>query len=716
MHKQKISNWYLRGYNNYVPLHEQSREVDAQTKGVTFDMKVITPHSIYDALFENGYIDDPYFEINSTKCEWVANRWWVYYTTVNVEKIFPHAELVFEGLDYKAHIYLNGKKIGFSENAFIRHTFDVSEWLQVGENTLKVILENAPDEMGQIGYSDKVFTQKPKFNYKWDFCTRLVSLGIYKSVYLRFGEKTRISDVHFMQGESLDTPNVVISCENFTKDCNVIIDFADKRYEIQNIDAPISLKVDFPKLWYPNGMGEQHLYTLKVSLLKGKACVDTYETKVGLRSFYVEQNDGAIDALPYAFVVNGRKTYVKGVNITPLNQTCYTPNERYDQLLSLLKKANVNLIRVWGGGVIESEYFYSQCDRLGFMVLQDFTQSSCGISNGTCKDEEYLDNLAKTAIFACKELRNHPALVAFDGGNEMISSDWLPLTEEDKTIKMLAHIVREHCSDRQFYPTTPSGLSVNGDMGKKGINHDIHGPWKYYSNHYEFYNKIDSLFHTEFGVDGMSNLESLKKFLSPNNLKVSNARDNLVWRHHGEWWDTYQRDCEIFGEPQNLEEQIKNSQRIQAEGLRYALEANRRRAFQNSGSIIWQANECYPNVFSTALIDFYMQPKPALEQVGKAYAPLNVSLKYDKWILKKGELFNFEVFAVSDRTSMKTEIQVEIMNGDTVTEQHYCATLGDGRSVRLTTQFLEVGESLSIRLSARNTVDAFENVIEFIVR
>lgn len=716
MRYRQINRWHLCGYNNYVPLFEKSREVDAQTKGVTFEMEVETPHSVYDALREHGYIEDPYFEMNSTKCEWVANRWWEYRTTVAVEEVCERMELVFEGLDYRARIYVNGQELGFAENAFIHHVFDVSTVLKKGENTVKVILEHAPDEMGQIGYSDRVFTQKPKFNYKWDFCTRLVSLGIHKSVYLRFGEKSKIDNVRFLQGEDLGKPRVIVTCENFEKDCRVAIDFDGKRYETKDISEPIPLSVEEPALWYPNGAGEQALYDLRVTLYRGERAVDEYVTRVGLRSFSMEHNDGAADALPYVFVVNGQKIYGKGVNITPLDQTCYTPNERYDQLLTLLKQANVNLIRVWGGGVIESEYFYSQCDRLGFMVLQDFPQSSCGINNGTCKDRAYLENFAKTAIFACKALRNHPSLVAFDGGNEMISPDWMPLTEEDEVLKMLGDIVREHCGDRHFYPTTPSGLSVNGDVNQKGVNHDIHGPWQYYPNHYEYYNSMDSLLHSEVGVDGMSCLGSLEKFLSRGNLRVSNAMENLVWRHHGEWWDTYKRDRAIFGEPENLEQQIKNSQRVQAEGLRYILEANRRRAFQNSGTIIWQANECYPNVNSTALIDFYMQPKPVLEQVAKAYAPLNVSLKYDRWVLKRGEELDLEVFAVSDRAPMPTLVQVELADADPVATYSYAPVVGDGRSVSLGHLRVKVGESLRVRLSAKNAVDTFENVLEFVVK
>lgn len=716
MRQQQIQHWHLCGYNNYVPLFEKSREVDAQTKGVTFDMEIETPHSIYDALLEYGYIEDPYFEMNSTKCEWVANRWWEYTTTVTVDEICERMELVFEGLDYRAHIYLNTQEIGLAENAFIHHVYDVSTLLKKGENTLRVILEHAPDEMGQIGYSNRVFTQKPKFNYKWDFCTRLISLGIHKPVYLRFGEKCKIDNVRFHQGEDVKKPCVTVSCENFSQDCMVVIEFDGKRYETNDISKPIVLSVENPRLWYPNGAGEQALYDLFVTLYRGELAIDAYHTKVGIRSFCMQHNDNATDALPYVFTVNGKKIYGKGVNITPLDQTCYTPNERYDQFLALLKQANVNLIRVWGGGVIESEYFYSQCDKLGFMVLQDFPQSSCGINNGTCKDEAYLQNFAKTAIFACKALRNHPSLVAFDGGNEMISPDWMPLTEEDEVLKMLGDIVREHCGDRHFYPTTPSGLSVNGDITRKGVNHDIHGPWQYYPNHYEYYNAMDSLLHSEVGVDGMANLESLEKFLSAQNLHVSNATKNLVWRHHGEWWDTYKRDCAIFGEPKNLQEQIQNSQRVQAEGLRYILEANRRRAFQNSGTIIWQANECYPNVNSTSLIDFYMQPKPVLEQVAKAYAPLNVSLKYDKWVLKKDEEIDLEIFAVSDKSPMQTDVQVEIINGSTITKHAYTPMLGDGRSVRLAHIRVKAKENLSVRLLAENEADTFENVLEFVVK
>lgn len=712
----EIKNWTLRGYNNYVPLHEKSRENSAQTKGVTFDLKITTPHSIYDDLQKYGYIDDPYFDMNSIKCEWIANRWWVYYTSLVIDEQSEYNELVFEGLDYKAHIYVNDILVGFAENAFIHHVYDVTNILHTGNNTVKVILENAPDEMGQIGFSNRVFTQKPKFNYKWDFCTRMISLGIYRPVYLRSGSQTRIESVCFHQGSALDEPSLSVSCKSFSDNCYITIDFAGKHYHIDDISSAITLKVDNPRLWYPNGMGEQFLYPIKVSLMHDDICLDTYETSVGLRSLRLEQNTGAENALPYVFVVNDKKVYIKGVNITPLNQTCYTSDERYDQLLLLLKDANINFIRVWGGGLIESDYFYRRCDELGFMVLQDFTQSSCGINNETCIENNYLENLTKTAVFACKTLYNHPSLVAFDGGNELISAEWMPLTEQDPNIKLLSNIVKEYCPDHPFFPTTPSGLSVNGDVSQKGINHDIHGPWKYYPNHYAFYNNIDSLFHSEFGVDGMTCLHSLKKFLSPEHLHVNNAIDDLVWRHHGEWWDTYERDCAIFGVPDTLEEQVLHSQAVQAEGLRYALEANRRRAFQNSGSIIWQANECFPNVSSTALIDFYMQPKPVLEQVRKAFAPLNISLKYDEWVLSVGQLLNLEVYAISDREPLLTTIRVTIENGDELQEMRYQSVLQDGAAVRLDEISIHVKNSLKVTLCAENAMDKFVNEVAFVVK
>lgn len=718
MEKIMINTWKLRGYNNYVPLLEKSREINAQTKGVTFDMDVTTPHSIYDDLQKYGYIDDPYFELNSTKCEWVANRWWVYFSEVDVTEISQKMKLVCEGIDGKAHIYVNEQKIGMIENTFVAYSFDITNVVRSGKNQVKIIIEHAPDEYGQIGFSNDLSTQKPKFNYKWDFCTRLISLGINKPVYICAYEQAKIKDVYFTTENRTDgSANILVALEGELSECELKVEIGGKEYIQKAADEnKISIFVDHVKLWNPNNVGSANLYDLSISLIYNEKKIDEKKQKVGFKKIEFLKNEGADQtALPYTYCVNGKKIYIKGVNITPLDQTCYTPDERYEMLIKLLKNANVNFIRVWGGGVIESDYFYELCDINGIMVMQEMTQSSTGIVNTTPKKKTYLKKLEETAVYSVKRLRNHVSLVSWSGGNEFMDKQGNPVTYDDKNIAMLKDIIERDAPYTLFYPSSASGKSENANIDVKGVNHDIHGPWKYYSNHYDFYNNIDSLWHGEFGVDGMMSYENLSKFLSPNNLQVSNATLNLVWRHHGEWWDTSERDEQIYGrKARTLEEMCDWSQTIQAEGLRYALEANRRRAFQNTGSVVWQANECYPNVFSTSLIDYYMTPKKAYYQLAKAYSPLNVNLQYDKLIWKVGEIFQADVFLTNDYVGEDTLVKIEVVQNDKLLlNREYRSAVSNGYSERLDSISLLIKEKgdITVKLWAQNGQEEYKNEI-----
>ena len=181
---------------------------------------------------------------------------------------------------------------------------------------------------------------------------------------------------------------------------------------------------------------------------------------------------------------------------------------------------------------------------------------------------------------------------------------------------MLAGIVRRLDGTRTFFPTSATGPREFLSR-EKGVSHDVHGSWRYEGNpdHYSFYEQSDNLFHSEFGMDGASAVSSLKRFLPAASLHPTPMSGDPCWQHHGEWWGTYFRDCELFGEfprtPEHLEEFSQCSQYLQAEGLRYIIEADRRRAFQNSGVIVWQINEPWPNASCTNLVDYYGLPKAA---------------------------------------------------------------------------------------------------------
>lgn len=689
-------DWKVKGFWPYVPLMGKSMELGQDLLGITDWIDAVVPGGVHMDLLRSGMIEDPFIGLNSLKCEWVESKWWQYKKTFKIgdQHKSRNIRLIFKGIDYKAHIYLNNTKLGTHEGMYTRFVYDVSSILDFeNENILVVLFEDAPDEMGQIGYTSLTKTQKARFNYKWDFSTRMVNIGIWDDVILDVTGDVYIEDF-FVRSDVCNgkytikadidvrhNPGIACYTQMDVYDGDVLIAeniCIEKKTEGGSCFYG-EAHIERPKLWCPNGSGSQNLYRVCIQVLDDKGCIsDSREIKTGLRTVEYVRNEGASDeALPYTIVINGRKVYIKGVNLTPFDLMYgNTTPEQYEDYILLIKNMNVNLVRVWGGGIIEKECFYNLCDKYGIMVWQEFIQSSSGIDNIPSKIPEFISLLGKTAVQAVKEKRNHVCHTLWGGGNELMDENGVPVTYEDENISKLKAIVDSYDPGKMFLPTSASGprefLSIEPEH--KGQNHDVHGPWKFSGvvDHYKIFNESDSMLHGEFGIDGCSSFSSLKRFLEDKDLIVTNMRDSMVWRYHGEWWDTYERDTGIFGIIDDLEIFTEASQWTQAEALRYAVEANRRRKYQNSGSIIWQFNEPFPNVSCTCLVDYFKNPKMAYYFVGNAYAQRSISMKYDKLFFNKAESFNGQVYMVNSIDDFICEWRIEVISINGVKLMEHC--------------------------------------------
>ena len=677
---QKLKNWQVSGFWPYTPIQSGSMETGHVHQGLTGVIPATVPGSIYTDLLRAGLIPDPYFEMNSLQCEWVKDRWWVYNTRFTIDESYRGKRLflIFKGIDYKARIYFNNQHLADHEGMYEPVVCDITElaWFDGQENQLKVILESAPDEMGQIGYTSQTWTQKARFTYKWDFCTRLVGMGIWNDVLLVATGSARILNTQYkytskkltykVEAEGKGTAEAILSYEGKP--------VSKASVSIEDGKAVLTLPVEEPHLWYPNGYGDQPLYDLTLRLYAEDGTLSDEKThRVGLRTLrYVRPEGATPETLPYTPVINGKKIYIKGINMTPLDMNYGSVDEaRYRRFLTLARDANVTLIREWGGGIIEREEFYDLCDELGLMVWQEFIQSSSGIDNVPSERPEFLALIEKTARSAIVEKRNHVSLTFWSGGNELFERSGIPAQYANKNIAMLRRICKELDPEHLMLPTSASGpIGWRDDKRPRTDHHDIHGPWKYAGAkgpgcQYDLYNTSPIELHSEFGVDGMTNLSSIRTFLSPKNRIVTTVAENPVWRHHGEWWDTYgYRDKPIFGEIRDLETLVKISQFMQGEGIRYALEANRRRKWQNVGSIVWQFNEPWPNVSCTNLVDYYGDPKFAYFTYRDAMKPWHISLRYEALLFRPGETFNGCAVPLDDLGEGWSEIQVSILDPD----------------------------------------------------
>ena len=696
--KLQLTNWEVKGFWPGEPLWTTSVESTVQRRGVTPWMKATVPGGVHKALENAGLIADPDFGMNSLLCEWVEHRWWVYRTFFDTPDHPGRKYLRFEGVDDECRILLNGREIAAHQGMYEPIRCDVTGLMRQGEpNQLLVLLMQPPREQGQIGFTSRTWTQKARFGYKWDFCTRLVNIGLWRGVYLHCTGAGRIdntcvtSDVQSGVGLVHVQAEIAGQCAGAT----VKLSRHGQLLQTHHADFPcpwdprldLTLQVENPELWWPNGMGAQPLYDVEILLDEDS---DVWTGRIGIRSLTYARCDGADKhALAYVPVINGERVYIRGVNMTPLNlRYGDVTREDYRRMLEKMAHLHVNTVRIWGGGLIETEDFYELADELGLLVWQEFIQSSSGIDNIPAHDPAFLRLLKDNSRAAILEKRNHVSLTWWSGGNELADANSRPVTIGDENIFMLHQLVQQLDPQRLFLPSSPSGPSFGLDSDDG--HHDVHGNWQYdgVAGHYTKYNTSDSMLQSEFGADGMASVSQLKKVLPEADYGVYTMKEHITLRHHGEWWETLpKRDIPLFGDiaslPRPMEAWVGVSQLIQAEAIRYIVTSNRRRRGQNCGSIIWQMNEPFPNVACTSLVEYYGHPKLAYYAVRRAYANAILGMRYDSLIQPAGKEVQVEAYLdvldMADRHATLT-LQVLTLQGEVLHEKQSELTLEGGKS------------------------------------
>ncbi|HZQ81507.1 MAG TPA: glycoside hydrolase family 2 TIM barrel-domain containing protein [Gaiellaceae bacterium] len=471
------------------------------------------PGSVLDDLVRAGEVPSPYHERDSLLAEWVPERAWIYRRRF----VADAPALRFEGVDYACTVFVDGDELASHEGLFAPFDVDVSKYADGAEHLLAVVVHAAPVSEPQVGHTSKVQVHKPRMNYGWDFCPRVVHQGIWRSVELVDGS---------------DDPRPA---------------------------APRS-----------------------------------------------------VDFSGHRLTVDGEPLQIKGWNWCPLDPLYGVPRpDKLRRLLRLAKRANVNLLRVWGGGLLETPEFYEVCDELGILVWQEFSQSSSGIESVPSTDPAFVARLRDEARSIVSRLRNHHALAIWCGGNELDADDSHP------AIAALREVVRELDPGRGWVATSPSG----GPAG------DVHGPWEHQGlrDHYALYDSATAVLYSEFGVEGMANRAGLEQLIDEPNRWPAD-RGNPVYEHLGAWWNNAPLVQRCFGgRIGDVETLRRASQWLQYDGLRYAVEATLRRG---AGTIPWQFNESFPNAWCTAAVDWWGEPKPAYWGVARAYRDGNPSAQF----------------------------------------------------------------------------------------
>jgi beta-mannosidase len=590
------------------------------------------PGSVVTDLWRAGELPDPYRARNSRAAEWTGDRSWVYRRTVELPPMADGewAALEFDGVDPSATVFWDGQPVGAVRGLYRQTRLRIpDDAAHPGRHRLAVVVDPVPASQPQVGRTDLVRTHRPRMNEGWDFCPRLPHQGIWRDVRLAVGS-THLAAVAVrtaVDGDGHGSVRLTGTLEAAGSQAVpvelAVVDAAGRvvarRQETVTGELRIDLDVTRPERWWPRGYGEPTTYAAQLRV--AGAAEPAWRGTVGFRQATLVPNAGApASALPYTAVVNGTVIPLCGWNWVPADaQYGAVDPARVRHLVDLAARSGARLLRVWGGGLVETEAFYTACDRAGLLVWQEFSQSSSGIDSAPAADADFVALMAEEAAAVVPARAHHPSLLVWGGGNEL-DADGAPLDEErSPVLATLRAAVHRLDPGRAWLPTSPSGPA----------GHDVHGPWEHQGlrDQHTLGNAGASLAHTEFGVEGMTNRRSLCHLL-PAADRWPADRTNPAYRHLGDWWVNTPLVQASFGNRlADLEALLRASQLLQATGLGYAVEADRRRFPHCSMVLPWQLNESYPNAFCTSCVDHRGDAKPAFHAVARAFAPRRVTAR-----------------------------------------------------------------------------------------
>ena len=646
------------------------------------------PGVIHTDLYANRIIEDPFFRLNERGQQWVDKEDWMYetYFDVSGETMAKHNTILFfSGLDTYADVYLNGKLVLKADNMFREWKVDVKGKLKPDSNQLHIYFHSpikidipkfdslpfqyrtGPDQAENGGIFDKrvsIFARKAGYHYGWDWGPRFVTSGIWRPVFLEAWDDLKIENV-FVHQQSVTSRKAVI-----TTHVEVLADkdISGAKVSVKNhVGGKVygSVKTDLkkgsnvvsvpftisnPDLWWCNGLGKANMYTFDTEVSVHAEVIDRKQISTGLRSIKVVNKPDQYGTEFY-FELNGVPVFAKGANYIPSDN--FLPRvtaEKYEQTILDAVNANMNMLRVWGGGIYENDIFYDLCDKYGIMVWQDF-MFACSVypSEGA-----YLENIRQEAIDNVKRLRNHPSIALWCGNNETnefwISWGWKEFYAEqgyedvvwkqytDLFHKTLPEVVKAYDPDKFYWPSSPYNTGTNDE-----VNNDRHywGVWHGKEPTYKF-NEIRSRFFSEYGFQSFPEFESVKIFAPEADDWDITSEVMMAHQRAGNYANPRIREYLIdeYREPKDFEGFLYMSQVLQGDAVKIAIEAHRRDMPYCMGTLFWQHNDCWP-VASWSSRDYYGRWKAQHYYARKVYRDMLVSP------IAKGDAL--DIYIVSDR-------------------------------------------------------------------
>ncbi len=648
------------------------------------------PGEVHLDLMAAGLLEDPAIGLNCLRARWVEETIWIYRRVFTASALAPgeRAWLVFRQLDLAAVVLLNGKQIASHANVFHPLRVDVTAALQAGENVLVVELESglfSVSERPWQGYGNgpdgrlhkRHWLRKPQSSFSWDWSQRLVNVGISGDVSLeiaagarcdRLVAVTRLSDDlrHgtatvrlFMDGldDTRRQGRLLVTVEGASGTAGSSRSDVEIGPGRQCLEAVV--EVPAPELWWPRGHGAQPLYTVHAVLTVEEDVVAEDSRRVGFRHVRINQDRHPDQGRWFVLEINGRPIFCKGGNFVPADMIfARLDRSRYSTLIDRAEEANFNLLRIWGGGLYESDDFYEICDERGFLVWQEFI-FAC--SKYPTTDAGFLADVRQEATHQVRRLAHHPSLVIWCGNNELEwgAHSWgydqgVALPDHALFHLVLPRIVDQEDGTRYYHPSSP--YSPDRELPNADYTGDQH-PWSvgFANTDFRDYRDMACRFPNEGGIMGPTALPTVRACLEgddgigsfawevhENSIAFSAGTDRMLQQ----WLGLRAGDLSV-------DEWVYRGGLLQGLGLNEYIRNFRRRMFDTAAAIFWMYNDCWPMVRSWTIVDYYLRRTPAFHPVRRAFAPVTVALALEDESVR--------VYGINEGPAMEGELRYGLL-------------------------------------------------------
>jgi len=604
---------------------------------------------------------DLFFGENLLEAEAYEDHEWWYVREFDAADVAEPATLVFNGVDCLAEYFLNGKKIGASENALIPVSLDVAGVLCVGTNKLAVHIIPITQKVQDSEYTafltrntfnlnpESVYIRKPPHAFGWDIMPRAVTAGLWRDVSLQTGQSEDFKEL-LLYVEDLKRDSATL---RLAFDSNLPYrmgkSFAEIRIEGRCGDHSFSVcqavhfkagqivfEVKNPKLWWPYGYGDPSLYDLDIKLVMAGQTYAAKKMRFGIRTVKLERTEHTDKKNLFRFRINGEPVMVKGSNWVPLDAYHSRDKERMQPALDMMADIGCNMVRCWGGNVYEPNEFYDFCDEKGMMVWQDFSMAC----HAYPQDDAFLKVIEEEATAIVRRLRNYASIVLWSGDNENDVMMWNCGSNPDENLitrKILPEVIKNHDSHRPYLPSSPFVTGAQFEAGAYDYIGEDHlwGPRDYFKS--TFYMSANASFTSEIGYHGCPSVESLKKYISEENLSNIN-HPQWVLHSADQRRDTRRINLmarqveQLFGTPpESLEDFVTASQITQAEAKKFFIEHMRLGKPEKNGILWWNLLDGWPQI-SDAVVDYYHDKKLAYHYIKNSQAPFAIMAdEIDDW-------------------------------------------------------------------------------------